>query len=73
MALLIDVAEFEKLVAVAVPNVLIAAKQTRIISASITAYSTAVGPSSLLRKRRSTLPGRLNVCRTNCSVLRIMA
>src|SRR5215831_18724800 len=32
------------------PRVLMAAMQTTMIRASITAYSTAVGPSSLLRK-----------------------
>ena len=35
-----------------VPSVLIAVKQTRIIRASITAYSTAVGPFSETRNRR---------------------
>ena len=34
-----------------VPTVLIAVKQTTTIRASITAYSTAVGPSSLTKKR----------------------
>jgi len=33
-----------------VPRVVIAAMQTTMIKASITAYSTAVGPSSFLRK-----------------------
>ena len=35
------------------PSVVIAAMQTTIIKASITAYSTAVGPSSFLRKELS--------------------
>jgi hypothetical protein len=39
-------------VLVFVPNVLIAAKQTKTIIEIITAYSTAVGPSSLRRKIR---------------------
>lgn len=37
---------FEKVLAALEPSVVIAAMQTTIISASITAYSTAVGPSS---------------------------
>jgi hypothetical protein len=37
-----------------VPIVLIAVKQTTMISANITAYSTAVGPSSAI-KNRTTL------------------
>lgn len=37
----------------AVPTAWTAAKQTMMIRASITAYSTAVGPSSLARKRRT--------------------
>jgi hypothetical protein len=36
-----------------VPNALIAVKHTMIINASITAYSTAVGPSSERIKRRN--------------------
>jgi hypothetical protein len=35
------------------PSVVIAVIQTTMIKASITAYSTAVGPSSLLRKQLS--------------------
>ena len=36
-----------------VPIVVIAARQTQMISASITAYSTAVGPSSEAKNRRN--------------------
>jgi hypothetical protein len=47
-----------KLVLVFVPRVLIAAKQTITIKASITAYSTAVGPSSDLTELLPAEAGR---------------
>ncbi len=49
----IEFATFEKTLLVALPSVLMAAMQTQMISASITAYSTAVGPSSEIRNRRN--------------------
>src|SRR6185369_7341000 len=55
----------EKVLLALLPSVVIAAMHTTTISASITAYSTAVGPSSaftkftsfLVRVRMSDLPG----------------
>ncbi len=46
-----ELATFVNVVLVFVPNELIATRHTTIIKASITAYSTAVGPSSDVRKR----------------------
>ena len=51
--LLNELAELFNIVLVLAPNTPIDAKHTRIIKASITAYSTAVGPSSETKKRRS--------------------
>ena len=44
-------ADLSKLEPVALANALTLAKHTPTMSASMTAYSTAVGPSSLARKR----------------------
>ena len=44
------VATLEKVLLAFVPRVVIAAMHTTTISANITAYSTAVGPSSLLQE-----------------------
>ena len=44
---------FEKMLAVLTPTVTTAAKQTIMMNEIITAYSTAVGPSSRTRKRPS--------------------
>ena len=46
-----DAAMLLNVVLVAVPTELIAVKQTMTIKANMTAYSTAVGPSSETRKR----------------------
>ena len=48
-----DFATLLNVVLVDVPTALIAVRQTITIKASMTAYSTAVGPSSDTRKRRS--------------------
>ena len=53
LAVLIFVAVSVKLVAAAVPINLTETMQTTMIIANITAYSTAVGPSSSLRNRTS--------------------
>src|SRR6516164_4793028 len=44
------------------PRVVMAAMQTTIMSASMTAYSTAVGPSSLFKKFRTQLITLFIVC-----------
>jgi hypothetical protein len=49
----IEAATLLNVVEALLPIAVIAVKQTMMISASITAYSTAVGPSSDLRKRRT--------------------
>jgi hypothetical protein len=47
-----------------VPKAVIAAKQMTIIKASMTAYSTAVGPSSVLRKLTKAWAKRENMTLT---------
>jgi hypothetical protein len=48
----------EKVVLAVVPKLLIATKQTTMMSANMTAYSTAVGPSSFLRKLTAIFANR---------------
>src|SRR5262249_30640789 len=50
-----------KVLLVLVPRAVMAVMHTTIISASITAYSTAVGPSSCFRKRATVLDMRDNM------------
>jgi hypothetical protein len=48
-----ELAALENTLAAFVPIVVIAARQTQMINESITAYSTAVGPSSDTKNRRN--------------------